>query len=311
MGTPNGGAKTPLSQNVSEVRRAIIFLNPKKGKARDLANEMVKELNSLNIKTDIFSFDGKQEFIQKDNCDVAISLGGDGTVLSTARAMSPGKVPIFPVNLGTFGFIAGVHPLEWREAFDQWLSGKAQISQRVMFDVSIEREGSEERMGYCLNDAVIMDPGKLTNLRVSYCETGQYETNREKALKLGLYRSDGLIVSTPTGSTAYSAAAGGPIVDPELQAVILNNICPFTLNHRPMVLPLGEIIVELDETQRKGVLLTLDGQVTEKIKLTDKIYIKKAQNDCLLIASGRQGFFQALRTKLSWAGGVKGGSPIA
>ena len=285
----------------TQVRRAIIFINPKNKNAKDLANEVINELNFLNIKTTVFSFGDRQNFNSGENFDVAISLGGDGTVLSTARAMSPGKVPIFPINLGTFGFIAGIHPLQWREVFGQFLSGKAPLSRRIMFEVKVKCTGTEALIGSCLNDVVISASGKIINLRVSYCNT-----DRKQTWKLGLYRSDGLIVSTPTGSTAYSAAAGGPIVDPELEAVILNNICPFTLNHRPMVLPLGEIIVEVDETRRKGVFLTIDGQVKEKLKHGDRIYISKAPYYCVLIASGRQEFFHALRTKLAWAGGVEG-----
>ena len=299
--------KTPGSRaKASQVRRAIIFINPKKENTRDLINQIKKELSSLKITTDVFSSLEKQDFAAKESWDVAISLGGDGTVLSAARAMSQKNIPIFPVNLGTFGFIAGVHHLDWREVFGQWLSGEAPISKRVMFEVAIERDGKETNMGSCLNDAVILSGGKLINLSLSFCEA-----NRKGALKLGSYRSNGLIVSTPTGSTGYSAAAGGPIVDPELHALILNSICPFTLNHRPMVLPLGEIIAEVDETQQKNISLTLDGQITEKIKPGDRIYIKKAPNYCLLISSGRGEFFQALRTKLAWAGGIKGGSPLA
>ena len=288
-------------RNVSEVKRAILFINSKKKNSRDLAGEIIKEFNSLNIKTDIFSSGKKRFFGTEESCDVAISLGGDGTVLSTARVISPRKIPIFPVNLGTFGFIAEVHPLEWREVFEQWLCGKVPVSRRLMFDIFVERKGVEAHMGSCLNEVVISSPGKLTNVNVSFCEA-----NQKNAMNLGFYRSDGLIVSTPTGSTAYSAAAGGPIVDPELEAVILNNICPFTLNHRPVILPAGEIIVELDEARQKGVNLTLDGQITEKLKRGDKVHIRKAPHYCLLIASGRQGFFKALRTKLSWAGGVGG-----
>ena len=293
--------KIPKNRDAYKIRRAILFVNPKKKAARLLADEIVTELNSLGIETGVFSSVGKQEFKSEESYDVAISLGGDGTVLSTARAMSPGNVPIFPVNLGTFGFIAEIPPLQWSKVFYQWLDGKAPVSRRIMLDVSVERGGAEVRLGSCLNEVVVTSPAQIINLSVAYCETG-----RKSALKLGQYRSDGLVVATPTGSTAYSAAAGGPIVDPELEAVILNNICPFTLHLRPMVLPAGEIIVEADKGQRKGVLLTLDGQVREKVKCGERIFIKKAPHDCLLIASGRQGFFQALRTKLTWAGGGGG-----
>jgi NAD+ kinase len=215
--------------------------------------------------------------------------------------MSPLGVPIFPVNLGTFGFIAGVHPGEWQEVFKRWLRGKAQLSRRLMLELSVEREGRELLRGCCLNDVVIAASGiaKIINLRVSCSESG-----RKGFMRLGQYRCDGLIVSTPTGSTAHSVAAGGPIVDPELEALILNPICPFTLSHRPMVLSAGEtLLVEVEEDQRSGVLLTVDGQVTEKLKSGDRIYLKKAPYSCLLIESGRKSFFRALRTKLAWAGG--------
>jgi len=283
-----------------KIQRAILFINHRKEHAKTLADEIINTLDSINIKSDIFSSRGKIDSTGKNNYDVAISLGGDGTVLSTARAMSPKKTPIFPVNLGTFGFIAGVQVSQWREVFDLYLGGKASLSRRLMLEVSCERKGTTIKLGNCLNEVVISSPGvaRLINLRVCYCDKRNGET-----LELGHYRADGLIISTPTGSTAYSAAAGGPIVDPELEAIILNSICPFTLTHRPLLLPIEETLkIEVDGKEQKGVLLTIDGQVTEKLKGGDKIYIKKAPYPCLLIASGRKGFFQALRTKLAWTG---------
>jgi len=284
-----------------KVRRVILFIDVKKKHTRNLGEAIRRELTSLNIKVETFSFRGKPGFNTEEGYDLAMSLGGDGTVLSAARTMSPLGVPIFPVNLGTFGFIAGVHPSEWREVFSRWRDGKASLSQRLMLEMAVEREGVEVLRGCCLNEVVVSASGiaKIISLRVSYSETGHSEF-----MKLGQYRSDGLIVATPTGSTAYSVAAGGPIVDPELEALILNPICPFTLSHRPMVLPAMEtVLVEVEEEQRSGVLLTVDGQVTEKLKGGDRIYLKKAPYYCLLVASGRTGFYQALRTKLSWTGG--------
>jgi NAD+ kinase len=121
---------------------------------------------------------------------------------------------------------------------------------------------------------------------------------------LGQYRSDGLIVATPTGSTAYSVAAGGPILDPELAAMIINPISPFTLSNRPVVVPSGEtIIVDLDQEQQSDLILTLDGQVTEGLRPFDRIFIRRAPRDTLLIAADREDFYNALRTKLNWSGG--------
>jgi NAD+ kinase len=161
-----------------------------------------------------------------------------------------------------------------------------------------------------LNDAVISALGiaKLISLKVESEFTavpgsGAAEPAKE-LIQLGQYRSDGLIVATPTGSTAYSAAAGGPILDPELAAMIINPICPFSLSSRPMVVPAHErVIVELEGVQRSGILLTLDGQVTESLEPLDRIFITRSAKDVLLIASDRRGFYNALRTKLNWSGG--------
>ena len=281
--------------------RAILFISHKKKLVQDLENEIRDALNSLDIAADTFLFKRKPDFKTETGYNVAISLGGDGTVLAAARTLSPMGVPIFPVNLGTFGFIAGVQPLGWRDVFFRWLEGKAPISRRMMLEITVERDGTEVLKGCCLNDVVVSASGisKIIGLRVSYSETGNCGF-----MKLGQYRSDGLIVSTPTGSTGYSVAAGGPIVDPELEAIILNPICPFTLSHRPMVLPAREtLLVEVEKDQRSGVLLTVDGQVTEKLKSGDKVYLKKAPYQCLLIASGRKSFYDALKTKLAWTGG--------
>ena len=279
--------------------RAILFINPRKKDAMDMGDEIAKELNSLGIEADIFSFSGKLEISAESGYDLALSLGGDGTVLYTARAVSPLGIPILPVNFGTFGFIAGVQPFEWRELLGRWLSlhkagRNAHFSRRLMLDMRVEREGGEVFRACCLNDVVVSASGiaKTIRLRVFYGEAG-----RISFLKLGSYRSDGIIVSTPTGSTAYSAAAGGPIVDPELEALIVNPICPFTFSNRPLVLPGGETVLVEVEEQRSDVLLTVDGQETEKLKSGDRIFLNKAPYPCLLIASGRTHFYETLRTK--------------
>lgn len=288
------------------LRRAILFINPQKKRARDLGDEIGRELACLGIEADIFSFPERPGFNTKEGYDAAITLGGDGTVLYAARTISPLGIPIFPVNLGTFGFIAGVSPDEWRSVFRRWLDGKVNLSKRLMLEMTVMREGSEVLRGCCLNDVVISASGiaKIISLRVSCSKTGGTEF-----FELGSYRCDGLIAATPTGSTAHSMAAGGPVVDPELEALILNPICPFILSHRPMLLPPGEtVLIEVEKKQRSGVLLTADGQVTEELLPGDMIYLKKAPYHSLLLASDRAVFYQALRTKLGWAGSGEGGS---
>jgi NAD+ kinase len=271
--------------------RAVLLVNPQKGHARKLGNEILEELLSMNIETDTYSIKESPVFSKDKKYSVALVLGGDGTVLSAARAVSPLGIPIFPINLGTFGFIAEVQPLEWRDVFDRWMTGKVSVSRRLMLEVFRE---------CCLNDVIISSStiAKIINLGLF-----NREAEMKTDLKLGSYRSDGLIIATPTGSTAYSAAVGGPIVDPELEALILSPICPFMLTNRPLVLPAaGTVIAEVADEQQSGVILTLDGQVKEKLKKGDRVFIEKAPYQCVLIASSRSGFYTALRKKLSWAG---------
>jgi NAD+ kinase len=252
-----------------------------------------------------YPFKDKAGFPVEAGFDIAMSLGGDGTVLHAARVIASQSVPILPINIGTLGFIAAVHPREWTGVFDQWLKGSANVSRRLMLDLTVERRAAVVAHGTCLNDAVISASGiaKIIRLTVS-ADMG------EERLRLGHYRSDGLIVATPTGSTAYSVAAGGPILDPEIEAVIINPICPFTLSNRPIVVPAHEtVVVEVEAEQRSGILLTMDGQITEALEPNDRIFIRQAPYSAQLIASGRSAFYMALRTKLNWAGLV--GDPEA
>ncbi|MDR2071441.1 MAG: NAD(+)/NADH kinase [Treponema sp.] len=291
---------------MAEVKRALLFVNFHKADARLLGDEIKEELGHLGIEPAIYSFEDAAAFSPESGFDIAISLGGDGTVLYAARVVSPYDIPILPINIGTLGFIAAVHPEEWAAVFRKWLGGTACISRRLMLDVAVERRGKTPARAVCLNDAVISSSGiaKIVRLKVS-ADTGgaELEDGCGGLLRLGHYRSDGLIVATPTGSTAYSVAAGGPIVDPEIEAVIINPICPFTLSNRPIVVPAHEtVIVEVEAEQRSGILLTVDGQTSELLEPEDRVLIRSAPYRTRLIASGRGAFYTALRTKLNWFG---------
>jgi NAD+ kinase len=283
-----------------EINRVILFINFLKKDAGNLAARIGEILKSRNVEVQSFSSENGDGPKIEGHYDLAFSLGGDGTVLYAARAMAPLGVPIIPVDLGTLGFIAEVPPGSWALVLEQWIRGTAGISRRLMLEVAVERQGKTVKTAACLNDAVISASGiaKLIRLEV------QSETYpREDLMRLGRYRADGLIVATPTGSTAYSMAAGGPILDPELEALIINPVCPFTLSHRPLVLPAREpVIVKIDEEQRSGVLLTVDGQITEALEPGDKIRIRQAPWQVQLVFSERKAFYRALSTKLNWSG---------
>jgi NAD+ kinase len=284
-----------------EVKRALLIVNLHKTNARILAEKITGELRQKNIEVTSFSYEGISEFHPDARYDICFSLGGDGTVLYAARTVAPRGIPILPINLGSLGFIAAVPPGEWAEVFDRWSRGDAPISRRLMLEITVERRGRIVARSACLNDGVISASGIAKLIRLQVASEMAFPRDH---IRIGHFRSDGLIVATPTGSTAYSVAAGGPILDPEIEAVIINPICPFTLSNRPMVIPAHETItVEVEEEQRSGVLLTADGQVTEPLEPKDRIFIQKAPYQALLVASDREFFYRVLRSKLNWSGG--------
>ncbi|MDR2759984.1 MAG: NAD(+)/NADH kinase [Spirochaetaceae bacterium] len=284
-----------------EIKRALLIVNLHKINAPILAEEITGELHGRNIEVDSLAYEGISEFKHQVHYDICFSLGGDGTVLYAARTMASQGTPILPVNLGSLGFIAAVQPDEWEEVFDRWLRSDAPISRRLMLEITVERRGQIVARSACLNDSVISASGIAKLIRLQVASEMAFPRDH---IRIGHFRSDGLIVATPTGSTAYSVAAGGPILDPEIEAVLINPICPFTLSNRPMVIPAHETItVEVEEEQRSGVLLTVDGQTTEPLEPKDRIFIQKAPYQALLVASDREVFYRVLRSKLNWSGG--------
>jgi len=296
------------------LKSAALFVNLNKKNASILSAEIKTELEKRGINVTIFSFDGKPDNPPEGKWDVAFSLGGDGTVLYTARCLASFGVPIIPINLGTLGFLAEVNEDDWLNVFQKWEKGDIIPLQRCMFNVSVLRNAKTVFEDFCLNDAVISCSGiaKLIKLQVQIANNNEQLSNNkddhETGVILGTYRSDGLIISTPTGSTAYSMAAGGPILDPEMEAVIINPICPFALSNRPFVLTSRQTItVTVSEEKRKqdrrsGVILTIDGQDTFNLQCDDKIIVKQSQNFAKLIYPGKFAYYAALRNKLFWSG---------
>jgi NAD+ kinase len=284
-----------------DIKRALLIVNLHKVNAPLLAEEVTGALRRRGFDVASLPIDGKSCLKPEGDYGISFSLGGDGTVLYAARIMAPLGTPILPVNVGSLGFIAAVHPDEWEAVFDAWLEGQAGISRRLMLEVRVERQGRIIAEASCLNDAVISASGidKIIRLQVE-----SVRDFPQQPIRLGHYRSDGLIVATPTGSTAYSVAAGGPILDPEMEAIIINPICPFTLSNRPVVVPSHEtVVVEVEAEQRSGVVLTVDGRIGEDLEPGDRIYIRRAPYQALIVASDRRVFYRVLRSKLNWSGG--------
>ena len=224
--------------------------------------------------------------------DLMIVLGGDGTLLSVVRLLEERDIPILGVNLGGLGFLTETTASELCPALERVLDGHYTLQQRIRLKTFIHRQGKRLPQPTVLNDVVI-NKGALA--RIINLET--YVDD----LYLTTYRADGLIVSTPTGSTAYSMAAGGPILYPNIQALILNPICPYTLGQRPLVLPDTAKIEVMLQTPNEDVLVTLDGQVGIALHYRDVVEIQRAAQPIKLIrAATRDHYFQILRKKLKW-----------
>ena len=222
--------------------------------------------------------------------DLLLVLGGDGTLLSMARLVGDLGVPILGVNLGGLGFLTALTKEELFPALEAFLAGGLVIEERIMLAAQVWRHGERLSEYVALNDVVITKSAmsRIINLAVSV--DGQFAT---------AYRADGLIISTPTGSTAYCLSAGGPIVFPTMPAVVLTPICSHTLTNRPIVLPADQRI-EVTLQSDQDVMLTLDGQVGFALKEADVVAVHQATARISLLRFPQKHFFSVLRTKLKW-----------
>jgi len=228
--------------------------------------------------------------------DLLIVLGGDGTILRTVRFVSEYDIPIVGINLGEFGYLTEVNLNEMYSALELIVKGEYQTDKRMMLDITIKLGEETIRQQSILNDVVITR-GNLS--RILNLETTVNEGY------LTTFRADGIIISTPTGSTAYNLSAGGPIVFPEQDSFIINPICPFTLTNRPIIIPDGAEIKVILWTKGQGATLTLDGQVSYTMRSGDSILVKKSLYVTNLVSSPHRDYMEILRTNLGW-----GGSPM-
>jgi NAD+ kinase len=223
--------------------------------------------------------------------DLMLVLGGDGTLLSVARLVEGHDLPILGVNLGSLGFLTELALEELYPALRDVLEGDYRVEERVRLDVRLHRQGETAGEYRVLNDVVI-NKGALA--RIFDLDTF---VNGER---LTTYKADGLIISTPTGSTAYSMSAGGPIVEPTLNVILISPICPHTLTNRPLVVPGGSLIELCLLSDSGKVFLTLDGQEGTELFPGDRIQIRESTNRARLIRTGSKSFFEVLSTKLHW-----------
>lgn len=220
-----------------------------------------------------------------------VVMGGDGTLLSVARHYVSLGIPILGVNVGGLGFLTEISLNELYPSMEQVLAGKYVVEERMLLIARLFRQGRLSWEKHFLNDAVINKGALARIVELTTWIDGEYLTT---------YRADGLIVSTPTGSTAYTLSAGGPIAYPTLRHIILIPICPFTLSNRPIILPDTVTVAVTFEEKVQDAYLTIDGQEGQTLQREDRVEMSVAPHNLKLILSPHRSYFEILRTKLGW-----------
>ena len=280
-------AKKNKPEAAAIVRDLVEWLRPKKIKVY-IEGEMGKLLSPALAGGNWESIDREEV---PTGVEMIIVLGGDGTLLSVARRVWNKNIPILGVNLGGLGFLTEITLDELYPVLEKVLRDDFAINEREVLNAGVIRSGKRIAEFIVLNDAVINKGALARIIDLETTINGEY---------LSTFRSDGLIISTPTGSTAYNLSAGGPIVYPSLHTIIITPICPHTLTIRPIIIPDDVKIRALLKSRNEEVTLTLDGQQGFTLKFEDVVEVGKAEGRILLIKSPYRHYFELLREKLKW-----------
>lgn len=286
------------------IKSVAVVVKPNHAEAWQTACELSDWLETRNVSLieKPYAEAGKAECTQPDasmpeakkfnaDADLIIVLGGDGTMISTARLIDDHEVLVLGVNYGSLGYLTEFRIEEMFPALESIIQGRYEIDRRVMLHMDHWRGDDLIAKGRVLNDVVI---NKAALARIIEIEV------KLNGLFVNSFRADGLIVSTPTGSTAYNLSAGGPIVYPSMNAIVLTPICPFTLTNRPLVVPdTAEIELNLIN-ENEGVVLTLDGQLGYPMYANDRVVIRKSRTTFNLVQPPNRNYFDVLRNKLKW-----------
>ncbi len=286
------------------IRTIGIISKPKKEEIRQVVPPLIRWLEERKVKVLIDQetgsmLDRANQGIGRNELssqvDMILVLGGDGTLLAAARVIDKKKIPILAINLGALGFLTGTALEEMYTSLEDVLAGKAKRQRRAQMQADVIRAGETISHFRALNDVVLNKAAIARILDFDVLIDGGYAAS---------YRADGLIFSTPTGSTAYSLAAGGPVVEPSVDALLITPICAHTLSNRPLVVPDSVTIEATIKTPRESVFLTVDGQVGVALRTDDTVRVSKSEYSVELIVPPRQTYFDVLRQKLKWGGEV-------
>src|SRR5215813_7596103 len=276
-----------------------ILTKPKFPEVKRTLHDVVSWLRarSINVVLDTTSAmllggrGGYQKYQLANTADVLLVLGGDGTMLNAARLAGERSIPILGVNMGGLGFLTEVRLDNLYPSLERVFANDFVLDERLMLRTHIHRHGESVAQGVALNDVVISKGTVARMIELKIAIQGRFVTN---------LRGDGLIVSSPTGSTAYSLTAGGPIIDPAVQSLILSPICPHTLTHRPLIVPShAEIDVTLT-SKDDGAMTTLDGQVGIAMTQGDTVVVQISEHRTRLIRFPETHYYDVLREKLNW-----------
>jgi NAD+ kinase len=226
-----------------------------------------------------------------EGCDLVVVLGGDGTLLSAARAIGKREIPLFAVNFGGLGFLTAITVDELYPELQRAFCGEHRIAKRKLLNVEVVRGGEVVAAYEALNDAVISKSSIARMIDLEAYVDDQFVCD---------YKADGLIICTPTGSTAYSLSAGGPIIFPSVPAICLTPICPHMLTNRPVIVSETSVIRVVSRGPDEGVYLTIDGQVGNPIAEGDALMCRSSRDSLLLVRPPHMRFFDVLRAKLKW-----------
>jgi len=280
-----------------------VVLKPSSLEATELGRQLVEELERRGLEAildrESAAACGRDSEVSRSalasRVNLMIVLGGDGTLLSVTRGELKGT-PVLGINMGSLGFLTEHSAEELFPMLEAVLEGKAEIQRRERLAVSVETPGGDRLTHHVLNDAVVTKSALARVVTLAVHVNGQL---------LSRFRADGLIVATPTGSTAYSLSAGGPILYPTLDVIVVTPICPHTLTNRPIVLSLSSVVEVRLESPSEEVYLTLDGQEGFPLTTHDVVHIKRCEEPVFLIEHPNRTYFQVLHRKLKW--GERGG----
>ena len=275
------------------MKRVILIGDRKKERINTVVNQLQPWLNQQQVKIVAVDLTNRLD-LSKAKADLIMVLGGDGSILATARRLNNNPIPVIGVNLGKFGFLAEYSLDELKESFKQITAGRLKTSSLMMLDCRINRGNKKDGPFIALNDIVITR-GSISRM--------VYFRLVIDGKEITVFGADGVIISTPVGSTAYSLSAGGPLVSPETQSLIITPICAHTLSMRTLVLPPDSTIeLQLADGSGQEIILTVDGQVSMYLRQSDRITLRKSSATFRLVRLGKRSFYETLREKLHWGG---------